>query len=1354
MAKNLLVIGSGGREHAICWKLSQSPKVKRVFALPGSPGIAQEAKTTCVTDVKVDDFKGIVQWCKNNDIYMVVVGPEDPLANGLADVLLAANILCFGPCKAGATIEASKDWAKQFMVKHGVPTARYESFTDAKKAKDFIKNATFDALVVKASGLAAGKGVIVANTRDEACEAVDEILGTNKFGNAGNIVVVEEKLSGEEISVLAFADENTVKVMLPAQDHKRIGNNDTGGNTGGMGAYCPCPLISEDALNFVVNEVLLNTVKGFRKEGIKYNGVLYAGIMLTPDGPKTLEFNCRFGDPETQVILPLLKSDLFEVCEATCLNKLDNVKLEFKTGTYAAGVVLASKGYPESSTKGCVIEGLAKCQPTADHLVFHSGVAKNAEGKFVTNGGRVLINVALRSTLEEAAKVATDGCKELLFEGAQYRTDIAKKGIQKLPISYKSSGVDIDAGNEFVTKIKPLIYGTRREGLVGDIGGFAGLFELNKLQYKDSKGNLTKYKDPVLVQGVDGVGTKIKLAEKLGVWDTIGIDLVAMCANDVICAGAEPFAFLDYIACGNLNTVIATSIVKGIAEGCREVNAVLIGGETAEMPSIYEPGKYDLAGYCVGIVEHDNMLPKVSDIKEGDFLIGLPSNGLHSNGFSLINKIIELQKLNLNEVAVFSAEGLTYGQEFLKPTRLYVKDVLSLLRKNAVKATAHITGGGLPLNLNRVLPKELCGEIDAEKFEIPPLFGWISSVANVPNSDLLRTFNCGVGMVLVVDKNNTEWKSLNGARHIGVVRKRKTDEDQVVVNNFDRCLDKICEKLSLKKNEKQASVTYQSSGVDIEAGDEAVQNIKDYARSTVIEGVLGDLGGFGGCFRLKNVISGMKDPLLALATDGCGTKLKIAQELNKHDTVGIDLVAMCVNDLLCCGAQPLTFLDYYACGKLKVDTMVSVVKGVCDGCISSNSVLLGGETAEMPGVYGGQIYDLAGFALGVVDRPEILPKINEIKEGDVLIGLPSSGPHSNGFSLIHKLLQTHDIKLSDTCLFDAAVSKIGEKLLTPTKIYVKSLLPLIQSQEVKALAHITGGGLPENVIRVLPRHLGVKISAKSFDIPEIFAWIAAKGNVNETEMLRTFNCGIGMVMVVSPEHAEHVLAKLSDAKKIGNVVSRNMSVPQVLVEDLDVFKKAYRTKKRVGVLISGNGSNLQALVDNSRKPEFGMNAEVVLVISNKPDAYGLERAKLAGIPSVVIKHKDFATRESFDEALTLALQKHEVDLVCLAGFMRILSPSFIQTWKGKLINIHPSLLPKFPGLNVQRQALEAGEKESGCTIHFVDEGVDTGAIILQEAVPIHANDTVDTLTQRIHTAEHVAYPRALKLIANGVVGSK
>lgn len=353
------------------------------------------------------------------------------MADGIADALREAGIDCFGPSKAGARIEADKDWSKAFMARHNIPTAKYESFTDADKAKSFIRHAPFNALVVKASGLAAGKGVIVANDVDEACAAVDEILGDRKFGAAGDVVVVEELLTGEEVSVLAFVDSDTVRVLLPAQDHKRLLDNDMGLNTGGMGAYCPCPLINKAELHSVKTSVLQRAVDGLRKEGIAYNGILYAGMMLTPDGPKTLEFNCRFGDPETQVILPLLKTDLLDLMMATSTNKLKEFpELTFEHNRSAVGVVMASRGYPETSTKGCTIKGIETIAAKKNFLVFHSGTSKNAAGEWTTNGGRVLISVALASELKVAASLATSACDIIAFDGAQFRRDIARKAFR------------------------------------------------------------------------------------------------------------------------------------------------------------------------------------------------------------------------------------------------------------------------------------------------------------------------------------------------------------------------------------------------------------------------------------------------------------------------------------------------------------------------------------------------------------------------------------------------------------------------------------------------------------------------------------------------------------------------------------------------------------------------------------------------------------------------------------------------------------------------------------------------------------------------------------------------------------
>lgn len=469
--------------------------------------------------------------------------------------------------------------------------------------------------------------------------------------------------------------------------------------------------------------------------------------------------------------------------------------------------------------------------------------------------------------------------------------------------------MDIAAGDSLVQRIKPLARGTDRPGVIGGLGGFGGLFRLNEAKYINKDGQEVKYQDPVLVQGTDGVGTKLKLAEETGTWDSIGIDLVAMCANDVLCNGAEPLAFLDYIACGKLNVPTASLIVKGVSLGCRESKCALVGGETAEMPSIYAPGKYDLAGYCVGVVEHKDMLPKMDKIEVGDILVGLPSSGVHSNGFSLVHKIMETNGIKLDEPAPFSKINRSYGQEFLTPTKLYASQVLPLLRKGNVKALAHITGGGLLENIPRVLPNAFKAQIDANKFEVLPVFGWLAAKGNVDDQEMLRTFNCGLGMVIVLPVGNQEWQGIAGASLVGKIVKRESSScPQVLVENFQKVLQEVAHPFKSQTNGH--SISYKQSGVDISAGDDLVKDIKPHAKATDRKGVLGGLGGFGGLFRINDLPTKYKDPVLVLGTDGVGTKLKIAQQLNNHGTVGVDLVAMCVNDILCNGADPLTFLDY------------------------------------------------------------------------------------------------------------------------------------------------------------------------------------------------------------------------------------------------------------------------------------------------------------------------------------------------------------------------------------------------------------------------------------------------------------
>ncbi|XP_056446555.1 trifunctional purine biosynthetic protein adenosine-3-like [Gadus chalcogrammus] len=739
MAECVLVIGGGGREHALAWKLAQSPHVKQVLVAPGNAGTADCGKIRN-SEVSVTNHAILAQFCKDHNVGLVVVGPEVPLAAGMVDDLTAAGVACFGPSARAAQLEASKSFSKAFMDRHGIPTARWGSFTDPQLACDYIRTASFPALVVKASGLAAGKGVIVAANQDEACMAVKDIMKEKAFGSAGETVVVEELLEGEEVSCLCFSDGSSVAPMPPAQDHKRLQDGDLGPNTGGMGAYCPTPQVSQELLEQIKVKVLQKTIDGMKAEGAPYIGVLYAGLMLTKDGLRVLEFNCRFGDPECQVLMPLLKGDLYEVLLHTLDGTLASHAPVWHQESSAVTVVMASAGYPGTYEKGVQITGLSQVE-AMDVQVFHAGTALKAGG-VTSSGGRVLTVTAVRPSLETALQAANQGVAAVVFPGAVYRRDIGHHAIaylgQRRGLTYKDSGVDIAAGNRLVDMIKPLAKATARAGCNAELGGFAGVFDLKAAGFVD----------PILVSGTDGVGTKLKVAQACGKHDTLGQDLVAMCVNDVLAQGAEPLFFLDYFSCGTLDVGVASSVIGGVAAACRLAGCALLGGETAEMPGTYGPGEYDLAGFCVGAAERASLLPRLADIAAGDVLLGVASSGVHSNGFSLVRQVMGRAGLGYGASAPFGEPGRTLG--LLTPTKIYSRLLLPILRSGAVKAYAHITGGGLLENIPRVLPNELAVDLDASRWSIPPVFSWLQEAGDISDEEMARTFNCGLGAVLVV----------------------------------------------------------------------------------------------------------------------------------------------------------------------------------------------------------------------------------------------------------------------------------------------------------------------------------------------------------------------------------------------------------------------------------------------------------------------------------------------------------------------------------------------------------------------------------------------------------------------------
>ncbi|HAJ33955.1 MAG TPA: phosphoribosylamine--glycine ligase [Candidatus Atribacteria bacterium] len=420
----VLVIGSGGREHTLIWKIAQSPKVSKIYCTPGNAGISRLAQ--CI-NIGVDKIKELTDFAREEKIDLTIVGPELPLSGGIVNEFNRLDLKIFGPSREATKIESSKVFSKYLMKKYNIPTANYEVFQNSEEALDYIKQQTFP-LVIKADGLAAGKGVFIVKNLDQAGDALNTLMKKKTFGEAGRQIVIEEFLKGEEVSILAFCDGKTVVPMVSSQDHKKIFDNDQGPNTGGMGAYSPVPFYTTEIKEKVCREILKPTVKGLQNEGKEYKGVLYAGLILTKEGPKVLEFNARFGDPETQVVLPRLKTDLIDILNAVIEGSLHEINIEWKNNSVVC-VVVTSGGYPGKYQKDKVISGLERLKKMEDVIAFHAGT-KFQEDKIVTSGGRVLGITACDDTVSKAKERAYKGVKEIYFEDIYYRNDIGAKAIK------------------------------------------------------------------------------------------------------------------------------------------------------------------------------------------------------------------------------------------------------------------------------------------------------------------------------------------------------------------------------------------------------------------------------------------------------------------------------------------------------------------------------------------------------------------------------------------------------------------------------------------------------------------------------------------------------------------------------------------------------------------------------------------------------------------------------------------------------------------------------------------------------------------------------------------------------------
>ena len=421
---NVLLIGNGGREHAIAWKLAQSKQISKLFIAPGNPGTARCGENI---DIETEDHDKLLSFAKEKKVGLVVVGPEDPLAAGIVDKFEAAGIKTFGPSGPAAQLEADKAFSKLMMKANAIPTAESRTFDNFQDAKAYIASRD-EAVVIKAAGLAKGKGVFVCDEPSEGILAAEKIMRDKIFGAAGEKIIVEDKLLGEEASILAFVDGRNIYMLESSQDHKAIGDGDTGPNTGGMGAYSPAPVVTDKIMNQIVGEVIVPIVDGMNKNGTPYKGILYAGIMITQGGPRVLEFNVRFGDPETQPILARLKSDLLDAMLATCNGTLDKITLEWDKRP-AVCIVMASGGYPDDYEKGKVITGIEEAEKVQDVVVFQAGTTMK-DGKVVTSGGRVLGVTALGNTIADAQEKAYKACEKIKFEKAYYRKDIADKAIK------------------------------------------------------------------------------------------------------------------------------------------------------------------------------------------------------------------------------------------------------------------------------------------------------------------------------------------------------------------------------------------------------------------------------------------------------------------------------------------------------------------------------------------------------------------------------------------------------------------------------------------------------------------------------------------------------------------------------------------------------------------------------------------------------------------------------------------------------------------------------------------------------------------------------------------------------------
>jgi len=899
MAK-VLVVGSGAREHVISECLYKSPNVEKVYVLNRTEMDFNRFESVYLTKYTNDN---IVEYCKKKGIDLVVIGPEQPIVNGLSDALLAEEINCFAPSLVASRLESSKIFAKEVMINCDVPTSEYQVFNNYQEACSFMKSVIVENYVIKYDGLAGGKGVYLPETIEECYEILENIFVKECFGKGGR-VLIEKRLKGIEVSVMGFCNGSDIWLMPQAQDYKRQMDDNEGLNTGGMGSICPVDTLHPEQLGKLRLQ-MKNIVKN-----MKYKGVLYAGVMVGEDGYNILEFNCRFGDPEAQVILTLLDSDLYDIFIG-CVNGSE-LNVKWRSGGYAVNVVSSHVSYPSGKSREPLDMNIGELD---DDVSLYFGNVTNSYGVYYTTGGRVCSVVAYsNSSMYDATCKAYNNIHRIKYRGQFYRRDIG--------LDYSLSRYDVSR------RIK-----------IGILGSTKGS-SVETLLSKFAQGKIN-----ASVEVVVSNRRKAPILDK---------------ANN----NAVSYIYLPY---SGMNRVeYDTKLVKLLR--VYDLDVVLLVGYMRIATSVLID---EFRGRIFNI--HPSLLPKYAGGMDID---------VHRN---VIENCEVLSGCTLHHV------------------------------------TEEVDGG------NFVMQKQ----IFVDEFATPEILK--NEVQNL--------------------------------------------EKRTIVEFIKLCIN----------GEFNLWGGYKRSGVNIDEGNKFVEMIKKLPGSD-------DIGGF--C----SVASFGDETMIGFATDGVGTKLELAKQFNKFDTVGIDLVAMSVNDLITRGFYPVYFLDYLAVDKLDAKKHFEVMKGVYKGCEIAGCKLAGGETAEMRGVYTIGSFDLAGFAVGWMPvGDKVFPDFGN-SEDNVIYGVASDGLHSNGFSLVRRACRYGGCSI--------------DEIMKPTKIYTDILKFMkLYEKDVMGVAHITGGGLMENLSRVVSDKFECVIDWSSWEVPEVFKWVQQNCGVSDAEMRRTFNCGIGMAIV-------------------------------------------------------------------------------------------------------------------------------------------------------------------------------------------------------------------------------------------------